>query len=117
MHPFDEDFQRAVDFDDYLEERKRRRTDKARLAVPYYSHGDVQIFHADCRDVLPQLSGVNAVVTDPPYGVGFEGKRTKAGGGRRAELGYNSDFEDTREYVVTVVVPVIVECRQRFGRV
>jgi DNA modification methylase len=27
---------------------------------------------ADCRDVLPTLAGIDAVVTDPPYGIGFK---------------------------------------------
>ena len=32
--------------------------------------GDARLILADCRDVLPTLSGVDAVVTDPPYGIG-----------------------------------------------
>lgn len=32
------------------------------------------MYCGDCRDVLPLLSGVSAVVTDPPYGLGFMGK-------------------------------------------
>jgi DNA modification methylase len=32
--------------------------------------GDAELHLADCRDVLPTLSGVDAVVTDPPYGLG-----------------------------------------------
>jgi site-specific DNA-methyltransferase (adenine-specific) len=36
---------------------------------PYYEHGGVALFHGDCRELLPQLTGgVGAVVTDPPYG-------------------------------------------------
>src|SRR5688572_17827035 len=34
---------------------------------PYYDDGQVQVYHGDCREVLPSVSGV--VVTDPPYGV------------------------------------------------
>jgi DNA modification methylase len=34
----------------------------------------VCIAHADCRDVLPLLSDVSCVVTDPPYELGFMGK-------------------------------------------
>ena len=30
--------------------------------------GTVQLYCADCMDVLPDLDGVDAVVTDPPYG-------------------------------------------------
>ena len=32
--------------------------------------GDAELWLGDCRDVLPGLSGVDAVVTDPPYGLG-----------------------------------------------
>ena len=34
---------------------------------PYYSDDSVQIFHGDCRDVLPTLDKVDLVLTDPPY--------------------------------------------------
>ena len=33
---------------------------------PYYEHGGIQIFHGDCREILPGLEA-DAVVTDPPY--------------------------------------------------
>ncbi len=36
---------------------------------PYYSRDGIVIYHADCRDVLATLSGIDAVVTDPPYGI------------------------------------------------
>lgn len=38
------------------------------------------IHHADCLDVLPTLVDIDAVVTDPPYGLGFMGKRWDATG-------------------------------------
>lgn len=31
--------------------------------------GRVTLYNADCRDVLPTLAGIDAVITDPPYGV------------------------------------------------
>lgn len=36
----------------------------------YYDQGGIQIWHADCRDVLPLLGPVDLVLTDPPYGMG-----------------------------------------------
>ena len=42
--------------------------------------GDATLYLGDCRDVLPMLSGVDAVVTDPPYGTGGW-RRTEAGNG------------------------------------
>lgn len=35
--------------------------------MPYYDRGGIQIFHADCLAVLPQLGPVDHVITDPPY--------------------------------------------------
>lgn len=31
--------------------------------------GRIQLYCADCLDVLPHLTGVDAVITDPPYGI------------------------------------------------
>lgn len=33
--------------------------------------GDATLYLADCRDVLPTLGKVDAVVTDPPYGIDY----------------------------------------------
>lgn len=35
--------------------------------TPYYSDDLVTLYHGDCRDLLPRLGPVDAVVTDPPY--------------------------------------------------
>ena len=32
--------------------------------------GDARLILGDCREVLPTLGKVDAVVTDPPYGIG-----------------------------------------------
>ena len=41
---------------------------------PYYDDGQIQIFHGDCREVLPTLDtgSIDLVLTDPPYGIGFD---------------------------------------------
>jgi site-specific DNA-methyltransferase (adenine-specific) len=46
----------------------------------------VEIYLGDCREILPTLGKFDAVVTDPPYGIGKDGqKRTTGGhGGRKA---------------------------------
>lgn len=36
--------------------------------------GDCTLYLGDCREVLPVLGKVDAVVTDPPYGIGRDGK-------------------------------------------
>ena len=34
---------------------------------PDWERDGIQLYCADCMDVLPHLSGVDAVVTNPPY--------------------------------------------------
>lgn len=37
---------------------------------PYYDHGGITIYNADCREVLPGLGTFDLLLTDPPYGIG-----------------------------------------------
>ena len=39
--------------------------------TPYYDDGDTVIYHGDCRDIIPELT-FHCVVTDPPYGIGWQ---------------------------------------------
>lgn len=41
------------------------------MIAPYYEHAGITIYHGDCREILPQLPRVDAVITDPPYGIGL----------------------------------------------
>jgi site-specific DNA-methyltransferase (adenine-specific) len=46
---------------------------------PYYQDSAVTIYHGDCREIVPTLGPVDAVVTDPPYSSGgqFRGDRAQ----------------------------------------
>lgn len=48
--------------------------------------GNATLYLGDCRDILPTLGKVGAIVTDPPYGIGEDGGRfrDRKGGGHRA---------------------------------
>jgi site-specific DNA-methyltransferase (adenine-specific)/modification methylase len=39
--------------------------------------GDATLYLGDCMEVLPLLERVDAVITDPPYGIGFAAQPTK----------------------------------------
>jgi len=41
---------------------------------PYFENDVVTLYHGDCLEVLPELSGVEAFIEDPPYGLGFMGR-------------------------------------------
>jgi len=56
--------------------------------------GDCTLILGDCRDVIPTLGAVDAVVTDPPYGVNFMESNTKWS--IRDGVSYAS-YDDTRE--------------------
>jgi DNA modification methylase len=42
---------------------------------PYYQSGSVTLYHGNALEVVPQLGHVCAIVTDPPYGLSFMGKK------------------------------------------
>ena len=74
------------------------------MPTPYYQDDHVTIYHGDCREIIGMVvADVDCVVTDPPYGVGFDGKATKCG---KQRGGYSS-YDDTPEAVRDVVVPVV----------
>ena len=47
--------------------------------VPYYDRDGITIYHADCRDVLPSIDpdSVDLLLTDPPYGIGYDTDATE----------------------------------------
>jgi site-specific DNA-methyltransferase (adenine-specific) len=76
--------------------------------------GDATLYLGDCRDILPTLRTVGAIVTDPPYGIGRDGqKRTTGGnGGRKAHDFRNWDAQrpgpDLFSALLNMGVPTII---------
>ena len=56
----------------------------------------VTLYLGDCREILPTLGKVDAVVTDPPYGIGLAGGFSGAGGFSKpiARREYEGDWDD-----------------------
>jgi site-specific DNA-methyltransferase (adenine-specific) len=96
--------------------RSVRAEGGAMSAVPSWPEvtfldGRVRLIQADCRDVLPTLGKVDAVVTDPPYGVSFTGKVTKHTNNSGGDA-----YVDTEENFRNVVLPAIsiaLDCADR----
>jgi len=48
--------------------------------------GDATLMLGDCREILPTLGKVDAVVTDPPYGIGLNTDNRRFSGGNTASV-------------------------------
>ena len=72
-------------------------------ATPYYDDGQCVIYHGDCREILPTLTPVEMILTDPPYGLGdlWEG----GGGGDKTSWRFSSD--ETKAWDGDIVEGVI----------
>lgn len=44
---------------------------------PYYEHNGIEIYHGDCREILPEIGKVDLIVSDPPYGIDYQSARRK----------------------------------------
>ena len=50
--------------------------------TPYFQNARVTLYHGNACEVMPEIKGCTAIVTDPPYELGFMGKswdKTKVG--------------------------------------
>lgn len=72
--------------------------------------GDATLYCGDCREILPTLPRVDAVVTDPPYGIGFAARPTSSqrANGMKGAAWDNAAPVDVvcglaREYAQTIV--------------
>jgi site-specific DNA-methyltransferase (adenine-specific) len=66
----------------------------------------VTLYLGDCREILPTLGKVDAVVTDPPYGVNLGDQPDRRGDHILVKDRYAS-YEDTPENFSRIVVPAV----------
>src|SRR5678815_3128008 len=73
--------------------------------------GDCTLYLADCMAVLPLLPKVDAVITDPPYGIGASSGVGKYGvmkWGGVADLKWDEKAQqEVFDHLLTLGVPVI----------
>lgn len=89
--------------------------------TPYYADDAVTIWHGDAFDVLPELSGVSALITDPPYSSGgqFRGDRMQSVISKYVRTGtiierpeFTGDNRDQRSYLAWCSLIAANRCRQ-----
>jgi len=61
--------------------------------APGWASGNVRLYLGDCREIMPTLTDIDVVITDPPYGLNFP---------------YRS-YDDTRENLVNLLADVMPE--------
>lgn len=63
----------------------------SRTMTPFYDHAGITIYHADCREALPELSA-DVVLTDLPYGI---------------DLDYGAGYTDSSENLDALVADAL----------
>jgi crossover junction endodeoxyribonuclease RusA len=103
-----------------LRDRAAHEPSQSSLSRPIGEHplrkeiiGAATLYLADCRDVLPIIGRVDAVVTDPPYGIDGGRGTINVASGKGA---YEAEFPDTPEYIESVVAPAFAECLELSDR-
>jgi site-specific DNA-methyltransferase (adenine-specific) len=69
--------------------------------------GNATLYHGDCLEILPTLPKVDAVVTDPPYGVGLVTKTSDYRGSAHYDAGESLKasvlYQDDPEHVTALI--------------
>ena len=66
----------------------------------------IELYLGDCRDILPTLGKVDAVVTDPPYGIGESSKKVASRGNLAMPIDYGEfdwDEEPSPIWVIDIL--------------
>lgn len=80
--------------------------------------GDATLYHADCIEVMPQLGvSFDAVVTDPPYGIGRLAKQASRLCEGMPEYATGATWDTTADvaWIVELDVPTIIWGGNYFG--
>jgi site-specific DNA-methyltransferase (adenine-specific)/modification methylase len=85
---------------------------------PYYSHGGIQIFCGDCREVLPTLGKVDLVLTDPPYGMrlntDFSGMKSRLFKGKTGGNYHESVIGDDVDFDPRPILCLTLNVKEQF---
>lgn len=97
-----------------IEEKRRREEFRARIgaaAKRVEFIGNCVLIQGDCMDVMPTLGKVDAVVTDPPYGLGMKMQGGTWGAKDEMSGFLKWDLEARQEWIDTILsfrIPSII---------
>ena len=74
--------------------------------VEWVTIGRATLYLGDCRDILPTLGKVDAVVTDPPYGIGEAAGKAKSRGKLAPAKDYGNDDWDNEPIAPEIMAQV-----------
>lgn len=74
--------------------------------------GDCTLYLGDCREILPTLGKVDALVTDPPYGINEAAGKNKSRGNAAVAKDYGNDEWDSEPADEAVALAVSVTRHQ-----
>ena len=69
--------------------------------------GDATLYLGDCLEILPTLPKVDAVITDPPYGIGEAAGKNKSRGNLAVAKDYGNDEWDNQPITSEALQAVI----------
>ena len=69
---------------------------------PYYEKDGITIYHGDCLEIMPGLGKVDAVVTDPPYGIGMAARKHSSNLARARDYGIDHWDDSTADEAIKV---------------
>lgn len=78
---------------------------------PYYEHGGIQIFHGDCREILPHVYG-DGLITDPPYGLNDNWHDARSNGNGKSRLWASIPQWDVETVDAEILLAFIQKCGQ-----
>ncbi len=77
------------------------------MTWPYYDDGQVTIYHADCRDILPTIDPavVDLLLTDPPYGIDVDTDYSNLASGKSFGNTYPKVSGDSEPFDPALLLP------------
>ena len=72
--------------------------------------GDCVLYEGNCLDVMPHIGRVDAILTDPPYGIGIDGQVRRVKGKKSDRKGYEFKGWDSQRPGAALRLIASVDC-------